>query len=438
MTVPSHNLYDFVYQVTEKRFWMLYFYPWGNKDLINAKWYHSDEESLQDPINSLQYIQAEKFYPKQELNSMLIRNFQPILFCHDQEPLNFDLYSDGSPFYQELLNTVEKQNGFAIPNRNLRLSVLNSWQQQWILLHSELNSSELARYESTGQYVGAYWWSHAMLSRDWYRYAEHDPALKTRNIQKDFLIYARDTAGSRSYRRDFLDQIAPIADHCQVGSIRSATVTSDSSSTYDPFDFTSTNMSIVLETIFDHRIHLTEKILRPLACAHPFMLAAGPGSVKLLQNYGFKTFAPWINESYDLEQDHNQRLAMITAEMTRISILPTAEKQALFETCQRIADYNQQVFFSNEFIEKIKDELIDNVNMAYQCTGNKLNSEFYLWHRWQKKKHTPERVFNAVVDHQQYNIPLARHLRRNQGSFKQYQGHEHCLDDKSSANGDNV
>ena len=438
MTVPSHNLYDFVYQVTEKRFWMLYFYPWGNKDLVNARWYHNDEESLQDPVRRLQYTQAEKFYPKQQLNSISIRNFQPILFCHDQEPLNFDLYSDNSPFYQELLNNVEKQNGFAIPDRNLRLSVLNSWQQQWILLHSELNSSELARYESTGQYVGAYWWSHGMLSRDWYRYAEHDPALKTRNIQKDFLIYARDTAGSRSYRKDFLNQIAHIADYCQVGSIRSTAVTSDSSATYDPFDFTSTNMSIVLETIFDHRIHLTEKTLRPLACAHPFMLAAGPGSVKLLQHYGFKTFAPWINESYDLEQDHNRRLAMITAEMTRISALPPAEKQALFETCQRIADYNQQVFFSNEFIEKIKNELIDNVEMAYQRTGNKLNSDFYLWHRWQKKKHTPERVFNAVVDYQQYNIPLARHLRRNQGSFEQYQRHEHGLDDESGANGNDV
>jgi hypothetical protein len=48
----------------------------------------------------------------------------------------------------------------------------------------------------------------------------------------------------------------------------------------------------VAETVFDTRIHLTEKTLRPIACGHPFILAAGPGSLKYLQTYGFRTFSP--------------------------------------------------------------------------------------------------------------------------------------------------
>jgi hypothetical protein len=395
-------------------------------------------ESVLDPIKGLSNITASRFFDEKELDLTTVRNFQSILFCHDQEPLNFNFYNDDSPYQKPLLDRVEKENGFEIKNRNLRLSVLNSWREKWILLHSELNSQELKRYEATGEYIGAYWWSHALLARDWYRYAQHDPGLAHRCAKKDFLIYARESTGTRSYRKDFLELVAPIDQYCQVGSFRTSTVTSDASSYYDPYDFISTNISVVLETVFDHRIHLTEKTLRPIACGHPFILAAGPGSLEKIRSYGFKTFSPWINESYDLEKDATKRMNMIVHEMQRIATLSDQEKQSLNDVCQHIAQHNKSVFFSDTFISDIKKELVDNVREANNKTGERLSTVFNLWHRAQNKKHTSKRVLLKSNERRKVLIPLMRYLRFNQGSFEQYQGHEHCLDNKSGANGNDV
>jgi hypothetical protein len=136
---------------------------------------------------------------------------QPVLFCHDQEPLHFDYYADDRQHMKEFIHSIEKYNKVISPklkNLNLRWVHPTSGQKIWILLHSELNSEELSKYESTGDFVGAYWWSHAMLSLDWYRFAESDPALNVgNNYQKLFLIYCRDTTGLRTYRKTFLDFI---------------------------------------------------------------------------------------------------------------------------------------------------------------------------------------------------------------------------------------
>jgi hypothetical protein len=68
----------------------------------------------------------------------------------------------------------------------------------------------------------------------------------------------------------------------------------------------------VLETLFDdHRWHLTEKSLRPIACGKPFVLMATPGSLQYLRQYGFKTFDGLIDETYDSIQNPKQRLQAV-------------------------------------------------------------------------------------------------------------------------------
>ena len=190
-----------------------------------------------------------------------------------------------------------------------------------MLLHSELNSPEVKQYESTGLFKCAYWWSHAVIALDWYRFARYDNRLtdKSQPIKANFLVYARATTGKRAYRKLFLEHLKHI-DSVQLGSIDpTAVVTSDSSATYDPQDFAQTRCSIVLETVYDQRIHLTEKTLRPLACGHPFMILNGPGALETIRSYGFKTFQPYINESYDKEQSPTKRMDMVLREMRRIN-----------------------------------------------------------------------------------------------------------------------
>ena len=134
MTVPSHNLYDFIHEVTEKQYWLMYFYHWGNKDFDNLVDHY-------DPAtNRLYYgthglnpnaIVAKKFLPDELLNYTTVRNFQPILLCHDQEPLHFDLYADHS----ENMKNFNRNNAvvnYPVENQNLRSRHVWSWQKKWI------------------------------------------------------------------------------------------------------------------------------------------------------------------------------------------------------------------------------------------------------------------------------------------------------------------
>ena len=390
MSVPTHNLYDFVHRVTKNRFLLYHFYPFSSRYLKDCQhlcvdgWTHGPNKvEIADRFDHLLSIKCQSY------NSFTM--LQPVLFCHDQEPLLFDYYNDDIEHMKEFYDSTSEVQPLSPELKNLNLRWVHplSLQKTWILLHSELNSTELDRYESTGSFIGAYWWSHAMLALDWYRFAEHDPALHiTDSYQKLFLIYCRDTTGSRTYRKTFVSGIKEknIIEDCQLGSFLNYNVTSDSSAIYDAIDHNQTAISVVLETVFDSRIHLTEKSLRPLACGHPFMLAAGPGSLALLKQYGFKTFSPYIDETYDTVQDHDLRLERILEEMKRIQQLSAYEKSQLINQCNLIADFNKQHFFSADFFNIIVQELQDNVNTAFE--KHQGHTDFSIWwtnRKWRKK-----------------------------------------------------
>ena len=117
----------------------------------------------------------------------------------------------------------------------------------------------------------------------------------------------------------------------------------------------------MLETVYDGRIHLTEKTLRPIACGHPFMILNGAGTLKYLRSYGFETFSPFIDESYDTESDCDKRMIMVLSEMDRINKLPQADQDHIWNKCAALARHNKELFFSDEFFDTITQELRDNV-----------------------------------------------------------------------------
>lgn len=398
MTVPVHNLYDFVHQTTKNKYFLIYFYPWGQRAINNAIFYQADNQwlagkkgiAVEDRVKSPVDLNANQKY-------VWVAKTQPVILCHDQEPLNFCLYQHDTEYIEQGFQCWQHRIGLPLSEEfkhaNLRLSHPGSLQKSWILLHSELNSPELKLYEETGQFCGAYWWSHAVIARDWYRYAEHDLSLhSSASTKKIFLTYCRDTTGSRQYRQGFLDLISrnEISDQCQTQSFDGVDHGAESSAVYNSEDFNNTAISVVLETVFDSRIHLTEKILRPIACGHPFILAAGPGSLKLLRSYGFHTFDGYINEGYDDIQDAQQRLAAIVAEMKRIAELPKAHFDSLVLVLRSIAESNRRRFFSPEFHQQVVEELEKNVAAAFSTLNGELDLDAW-WQRrqWQKQQIGP-------------------------------------------------
>ena len=157
----------------------------------------------------LEHLQELHDYFKEDWFWCLTR---PNIVCHDQEPLNFKLYTRQhviDTIATDSADTIEKFNKW-FDHMNIRVVLSNrhSLYDLTMITHSEKNSSNLEQYELAG-FVGIYWWAHAAIAIDWFRYAKHDPKLTVDfdNITHDFLIYNRAWSGTREYRLKFTQLI---------------------------------------------------------------------------------------------------------------------------------------------------------------------------------------------------------------------------------------
>ena len=311
---------------------------------------------------------------------------QMYVFCHDQELLN----SENFP--------KVKSNIAGIPINAYQLLSANAMNKydRVIVVHSELNSPEVTWFDANGA-VTVYYWSHALIAQDWFRYARVDPKLHNQhcNLQQDFLIYNRAWQGTREYRLKFAELVIEhnLTQYCRMGfnpidekhyhqhqfknSAFAITnhnledyftinnTDSSASADYCSQDYLETGLEIVLETIVDdQRWHLTEKSLRPIACGHPFIIMSTPNILKYLRHYGFKTFSPLIDESYDDINDPVERMQAIIDVMKRIANMSTVDKLSLYQQMNVISKYNRDRFFSDEFSDSIINEFKQNFETA--------------------------------------------------------------------------
>jgi len=105
-----------------------------------------------------------------------------------------------------------------------------------------------------------------------------------------------------------------------------------------------TYLHIVSETSFfvgNDCPTLTEKTFRPICNLQPFIQIGDAHSLKLLKDLGFKTFEPYINESYDEETNPKIRMSMIEAELNRINSMSIDEIHEWYHSMMDILVYNQ-------------------------------------------------------------------------------------------------
>jgi hypothetical protein len=119
---------------------------------------------------------------------------------------------------------------------------------------------------------------------------------------------------------------------------------------------------IVTETVFyDKKLHLTEKIFKPIVVHRPFILVGAPGNLKYFKNYGFKTFDRWIDESYDEIEDNDLRLKKIVTEIEKLCRLSQDELEQMHSEMHEILNYNY-----NHFYGKFKEIIIDEMLINFQ------------------------------------------------------------------------
>ena len=103
-------------------------------------------------------------------------------------------------------------------------------------------------------------------------------------------------------------------------------------------------LEIVCETDVYSNKFFTEKTLKNFYLQKPFVLMSGRHSLKQLQEKGFRTFAPWIDESYDEINCPNKRLHTILKEIDRLAKFPLEDLNNMYTEMMPVFIHNQQNF----------------------------------------------------------------------------------------------
>lgn len=381
MNIPLDRLYHFIDNVATEIY--------GDSVIIYRFWPHGSKN-----ISNLNHLNSKY----QWIEKLLF----PLVWCNDQEPLDYEFYKENTQQASDSFSKLMQAHNMYLPaiNLNYRRNIF----EKNLLLHSEQRSINLEKYQLENELIPVYYWSHGIISRDWFRFAEH--VNQKKQIEKTFLIYNRAWAGTREYRLKFADtlvrlglekdckmSINPIEPelgmHYELHTFKNpawrptnvlenffptSNAHSHYSADFDIEDYEATNIEVVLETLFDDsRLHLTEKSLRPIACGQPFILAGTHGSLEYLRSYGFKTFENVWSEGYDLIEDPEERLYSIADLMKQIANWSPEVKEQKLAEAQVIADYNKQHFFSKEFFNQVIAELKTNLKLAfnelYECNN---------------------------------------------------------------------
>jgi len=103
-------------------------------------------------------------------------------------------------------------------------------------------------------------------------------------------------------------------------------------------------MEIVVETDCVSNTWLTEKTVKNLYIGKPFITMSGPRSLEHLHTLGFKTFSPWIDESYDLIDNNYLRLVAVKQEIDKIAKLSYSEINQMYQEMLPTLEYNRQLY----------------------------------------------------------------------------------------------
>lgn len=137
----------------------------------------------------------------------------------------------------------------------------------------------------------------------------------------------------------------------------------------NPDWYNSTAFSVVVESYMrntvdggEMRTEVSEKIFKPLAYYHPFVVAGSVDTLKYLQDQGFATFDNWFDESYDTVLDDRLRLATVCNEIER-AVKRWQKKETRWDTeTQRRLQHNHNHFFDHTLVlDRFTKEIIDPV-----------------------------------------------------------------------------
>lgn len=360
-----------------------------------------------------------------------IENFYYILYQNLLKPLNLQdnmftkfgsvamqdlcagLYSNNKDLYGR--PTVEQNSCYYFDQEPILAPSVTILVRMMTKTFKALANSEISDIKKSvcqeGHYQDWYYFFHGFVALDWYRDARYfDQAV---DWSKPYITMNRLHTNDRSYRlnlvarlaeQNLLDQghVSLHLDHTEYGTWQQEIVDPNTKLSLEACELIAQNLSqalvldrdnttgslsadfghqefdlwksglwhIVTETVFYHeKLHLTEKIFKPILAQRPFMLAAAPGNLAYLKSYGFRTFDQWIDESYDNIQNPDQRLQAIVDQTQRLCAMSEGDLRQLHQEMQPVLEHNFNHLWTT-FRQHIVHELVDNFERSVRLWNN--------------------------------------------------------------------
>ena len=109
----------------------------------------------------------------------------------------------------------------------------------------------------------------------------------------------------------------------------------------DVWPYRATSFSIVCETHFINDVlFVSEKVWKPIANGHSFVIVGTPATLAYLRSLGFQTFTPIINECYDALIDDGERMRALFAVIDQLGALDDNRRAAMLDQMQPALEHN--------------------------------------------------------------------------------------------------
>jgi hypothetical protein len=123
---------------------------------------------------------------------------------------------------------------------------------------------------------------------------------------------------------------------------------------YNPAWYAQTSFSMVSESSVTEKRFISEKIFKPVAFQHAFVVHGTPGSLQYLHELGFETFDHVIDESYDKVSDYALRLQLIQSVLKNLYQEYSTGKSLFADTVsQQKIQHNYHNFYNVDKLDQM-------------------------------------------------------------------------------------
>lgn len=363
-------------------------------DSVNY-WYRNIYNGFLKDLNFVTYVNDEflpttPFYRFSLISDPSLSSVSSrIITFFDQEPL------DGT-----LIKSVLTDRYHNDPN--------SQWLNRSLDFNSFIVTSEKSpAFDSFAKFIrfkSIYYFFHATAAIDWYRnYWKNNIDIQTSH-EYLFVSYQHIVNPRRSHRIDFLSRIYekdlfhrglvsfkhPGLEELENIIESTEEYTKDSheifqrhknrftdlhidtqephgalSTTIDVFNSQRAFVQVITETVFyPKKLHLTEKIFKPIVCKQPFLLLGGVGNLKYFRDYGFKTFGDYWDEGYDDITDPGERVGAVVKILEDLSRLSDRQRAEIIKDMSLILEHNWDHFY-HDLKHIVAQEFVDNIKSAF-------------------------------------------------------------------------